>query len=411
MNRKMIIIAFIMCFSAVNVFSFPKKEVSGNEDIKKEIDALKKSQEETNKALKELSGKIGSNTGGTQPINTARPDEVRNNDNKLVPLTWETARLFEDDLYKLDFYINKNLNLPPKELNKNYGVVKDGKIIENTEKNLPDENLIINNNTPVKATKFSLNPKNKATIDIYYSGQSAVLKFKRNTRDYFELESVTKNTRDYPFNEEVLLYVHDERSQSKQNPVQSSSTQTSSTSSVKRPPIPEDIMLSGDQRTYLTRDAVVKYLDNSSSVSTRDIRAIIDHYINESKRENINHDIAIAQMCYATNYLNNKTLFNNNNFAGLITAGAKMYGKSWNGKFPEGSKIGVKAHIQHLKGYASTVPPSPPIVDPRFNLLPRGKGDTLQKLSKYWVKNNPEKYESEIKEILEKLYNYQENYR
>jgi hypothetical protein len=408
MNRKILIIAFIMCFSAVNVFSFPNKEVSGNEDLKKEIDSLKKSQEETNKALKELSGKIGS-SGGTQP-NPPRPDEVRNSDNKLVPLTWETARLFEDDLYKLDFFINKNLNLPPKEQNKNYGIVKDGKILENTEKNLPDENLIINNNTPVKATKFSLNPKNKATIDIYYSGQSAVLKFKRNTRDYFELESVTKNTRDYPFNEEVLLYVHDERSQSKQNSVQSSSTQTSSTSSVKRPPIPEDIMLKSGQSNYLKSPAVVKYLTENSKgvVSTRDIKAIVDHYINEARKEKINHDIAIAQMCYATKNLTKKVLFNNMNYADLSTAGT-----NWNGKFPR-SIIGVRAHIQHLKGYASTkYPEEEAIVDPRFRLLEniRGKCGTLHELSKYWVKEDKEKYEKEINDILVKLYDYQENYK
>jgi hypothetical protein len=315
--------------------------------------------------------------------------------------------LFEDELYKLDFYINKNLDLKAEEQKKNFGVVKDGKILENSEKNLPEEKLIINNNTPVKVTKFSLYPKNKATIDIYYSGQSAVLKFKRNTRDYFELESVTKNTRDYPFNEEVLLYVHDERGRSKQTSVQTSTTQTSSNSSVKRPPIPEDIMLKSGQSTYLTRDAVVKYLtENSKGVSTRDIRAIIDHYINESRREGINHDIAIAQMCYATKNLTKKVLFNNMNYADLSTAGT-----NWNGKFPR-SRIGVRAHIQHLKGYASTKYPEEAIVDPRFRILEniRGKGDTLHKLSAYWVKNNNEKYESDIKEILEKLYSYQESY-
>jgi len=43
--------------------------------------------------------------------------------------------------------------------------------------------------------------------------------------------------------------------------------------------------------------------------------------------------------------------------------------------------------------------------------LQRGKGNTLHELSKYWVKKFPDKYEKEIKDILEKLYNYQENYR
>jgi len=396
MNRKILIIALIMCFSAVNGFSL------GNKEIKKDVENLKKSQDETARILKELSQKLGS----PQPINPPRSDESRNSD-KLVPLTWETARLFEDDLYKLDFYISKNLNMTAKEQNNNYGVVKDGKILENSDKNLPEDKLIINNNTPVKVVKFSLSPRDKANIDIYFSGQSAMLKFIRNTRDYFQLDSVTKNTRNYPFDEEVLLYVHDERSQNNRT-----SAQTRTTSSVKRPQIPEDIMLRSGQYTYLTRDAVVKYLsENSRGISTRDIRAIIEHYINESKTENINHDIAIAQMCYATQFLSDKTLFNNMNYGGLITTGAKLNGKNWNGKFPR-SRTGVRAHIQHLKGYASTSALKEAIVDPRFHLLAnmRGKGDTLHKISAYWVRNNPEKYENNIRDILEKLYRYQEGY-
>jgi len=394
MNRKMLIIAFIMCLAAVNGFS------GGDKEIKKDIENLKKSQENTTKSLNDLIQKLDN----PQPTNPPRTDESRNSD-KLVPLTWETARLFEDDLYKLDFYISKNLNLTAKEQNNNYGVVKDGKILESSEKNPPEEKLIINNNTPVKIVKFSLTPRDKATIDIYFSGQSAMLKFNRNTRDYFQLDSVTKNTRNYPFDEEVLLYVHDERSQNNRT-----SIQTRTTSQVKRPQIPEDIMLRSGQYNYLTRDAVVKYLsENSRGISTRDIRAIIEHYINESKTENINHDIAIAQMCYATQFLSNKILFNNMNYGGLITTGAKLNGKNWNGKFPR-SRTGVRAHIQHLKGYASTATLSEALVDPRFHLLARGKGDTLHKLSAYWVKNNPEKYENAIKDILEKLYRYQESY-
>jgi hypothetical protein len=401
MNYKMLIIALIMCFSAANVFSLARKE-----DIKKlnaDIDGLKKSQENNTKAINDLIDKLGK----PQPNDPTRPDDRRNSGN-LMPLTWETARSFEVDLINLNFYLSKSLNLTAKEQNNNYGVVKNGKIVDNNEKNLPEEKLVINSNTPVKIVKFSLTPKDKASIDIFISDQSALLKFTRNSKDYFKLDSVTKNTRNYPIDEEVLLCIYDERSQNNRNSV----PRTGTTSSANRPQIPEDIMLRSGQYNYLTRDAVVKYLsENSRGVSERDIRAVIGHYIEESRKENINHDIAIAQMCYATQNLSDKTLFNNMNYGGLITTGAKLNGKNWNGKFPR-SRTGVKAHIQHLKGYASTASLREAIVDPRFHLLAnmRGKGDTIHKLSAYWVKNNQEAYERDIKEILEKLYSYQESY-
>lgn len=420
MYRKMLLLVFFMCFAAVCGFSSGSKDTGNKEDIDKmkaDIVDLKKTQDDTARTLKELNQKLGNIAESKQQSNdSARSDERRNSD-KFMPLTWETALEFENDLDKLDFYISRNLNLTAKEQNDNFGVVKDGKIVDNSEKNLPEEKLVISNNTPVKIVKFSLNPRDKASIDIFFSGQSVWLKFVRNAKDYFELDLVTKNTKNYSFDEEVLLCIYDERSQENRTAVPKTKTTfkqaVSGISSGNRPQLPEYIMLkSGQPYPYLTKDAVVEYLSlNSQGVTDSDIEAIIKHYIKESKTENINHDIAIAQMCYATQLLTNKALFNNNNYAGLITEGAVLNGKSWNGKFP-GSKIGVRAHIQHLKGYASTESLNEKNEDPRFHLLAnrRGKGDTLHKLCAFWVGKNPVRYENNLRDMLEDLYRYQEKY-
>jgi hypothetical protein len=75
----------------------------------------------------------------------------------------------------------------------------------------------------------------------------------------------------------------------------------------------------------------------------------------EAKKEQVNHDLAIAQMCYATQFLNNRALLIARNYAGLQDA-----------NFPD-KTIGIRAHIQHLKGYATYDEVlSEEIVDPRF---------------------------------------------
>jgi hypothetical protein len=312
----------------------------------------------------------------------------------------------------------------PEDQDKNLGVVKNGKLVDNDKKDNSEEKLVISNSTPVKDKEFSLSPRDNANIVIYFKEQSAWLKFVRDTKDRFVLHSVTKNNKKYTFAEEVkeppFLCIYDERSRNDRTPVTRARTVSAqdggSSSFGTRLPIPEYIMLKSGESPYLTLSAVVEFLSEkgkSRGFARRyiDIEAIVEHYINEAKKENINHDIAIAQMCYATQYLTNKTLFNNMNYAGLTKEGGRWNGKSWNGVFPR-SLIGVRAHIQHLKGYASTARLVENNVDPRFHLLAnrRGKGDTLHRLCGYWVARNSGKYENELRKILEELYKHQDRH-
>jgi hypothetical protein len=411
----MLILVFFTGFAVVNGFSMGKKEIN---EIKESTVNLKKTQDAILSRLDELDRKPGSGDGqsGDQLTKNPIPKDQPQHNGRFVPITWETAMEFKDELNRLDFYLSRNLTLIPKDQNNN-GVVREGKLMDN-EKNPSDEKFVISKSTPVKMVKFSPNPRDRASIKTLFSGQFILLRFVRNTKDCFELDSVTKNAKNYTYDKEgdvPLLCIYDERNNVNRTNVliQTKRHDVSSFYIRSRPRIPEDIMLKSGQQTYLTEDAVVKYLSEiSRGIPYRDIETVIRLYINEAETEKINHDIAIAQMCHATQSLTNKTLWNNRNYAGLSIEGARWNGKNWDGKFPE-SLTGVRAHIQHLKGYAVTGTLQRDTVDPRFHLLAkhRGNGDTLHKLCAVWVaKENSGKYERNLREMLEDLYTYQERY-
>jgi hypothetical protein len=105
-------------------------------------------------------------------------------------------------------------------------------------------------------------------------------------------------------------------------------------------------------------------------------------YIEESRVEGVNHNIAFAQMCLETDYLSfgGSGGASQNNFCGL----GKAQGETGTAVFPD-PRTGVKAHIQHLTAYASVAPPVPPIVDPRFNLVERGIAPLVTDLGGRWA--------------------------
>ena len=128
----------------------------------------------------------------------------------------------------------------------------------------------------------------------------------------------------------------------------------------------------------LGKNALVGFiLSRNSALPGREIEAIVDTYIREAQSEQINHDIAIAQMCYATNFLKTEQRLITHNYAGLKDA-----------RFND-MTTGIRAHIQHLKGYASYDRPKHSIVDPRFDIIVnsniQGTVNTLEKLYAAWA--------------------------
>lgn len=104
-------------------------------------------------------------------------------------------------------------------------------------------------------------------------------------------------------------------------------------------------------------------------------------YREEASVEGINYDIAFCQMCIETGFLrfSSNVKPSQNNFAGLGTVGGEEGGAS----FPS-ARIGVRAHIQHLKAYASTEPLVQELVDPRFRFVTRGIAPLVEMLSGRW---------------------------
>jgi hypothetical protein len=150
----------------------------------------------------------------------------------------------------------------------------------------------------------------------------------------------------------------------------------------------------------LNQDAVVSYIQFYSRLPRPEIESIINIYFLEAKKERVNHDIAIAQMCYATQFLNNRALLITRNYAGL--SGATFYDKT----------IGIRAHIQHLKGFATRDEIlSEEIVDPRFYMAGfiRVRG-TITRFDELffstWSPENALNYGNGVRSILDGLYQY-----
>ncbi|HEY9642283.1 MAG TPA: glucosaminidase domain-containing protein [Coleofasciculaceae cyanobacterium] len=122
-------------------------------------------------------------------------------------------------------------------------------------------------------------------------------------------------------------------------------------------------------------------------------------YREEASIEGVNHDIAFAQMCVETRFLKfgGATKPEQNNFAGLGGIHADGTGQTF-----LDPRIGVRAHVQHLKAYASTEPLVQKSVDPRFQLVRRGIAPTLERLGRRW--SAEPQYHTKILAIVQQLY-------
>ena len=86
-----------------------------------------------------------------------------------------------------------------------------------------------------------------------------------------------------------------------------------------------------------------------------------------------------------------------NNFASLGAIG----GATASASFPS-ARIGVRAHIQRLKAYASTEPLVQDVVDPRFRFVTRGVAPLVDQLSGRWSVDL--QYGKKIMALMRRLY-------
>jgi len=142
-------------------------------------------------------------------------------------------------------------------------------------------------------------------------------------------------------------------------------------------------------------------LESNPGVETAFIEELAYIYNEESAVEGVNSDVAFAQMCLETGFLRYGGLVTAemNNFCGLGAIGPDQRGLSFSNP-----RIGVRAHIQHLKAYASEEPLKQVLVDPRFHYVRRGSSPAIEGLAGTWAEDRL--YAEKINAILERLYSF-----
>lgn len=124
-------------------------------------------------------------------------------------------------------------------------------------------------------------------------------------------------------------------------------------------------------------------------------------YIEEARYEGINWDIAFVQMCLETGYLKYGGLVEpgQNNFCGLGSYASKK-----GASFPT-IREGIRAHIQHLKAYATESELNGKLIDPRFHLVKRGSAKTVLELAGRWAEDP--RYGYKLISMLKRMIHFQ----
>lgn len=141
------------------------------------------------------------------------------------------------------------------------------------------------------------------------------------------------------------------------------------------------------------------FLENNRAADPAKVERMAGYYVEESRAEGVNSDVAFAQMCLETGFLRFGGLvtMDMNNFCGLGSIGPGQPGV----RFPD-ERTGVRAHVQHLKGYATAQPLGQPAVDPRYRYInPKGKAPTVANLSGTWAADG--EYGPKLRALIEKI--------
>jgi hypothetical protein len=164
-----------------------------------------------------------------------------------------------------------------------------------------------------------------------------------------------------------------------------------------KPAIPAYIMGQGQVEADILSEFLVFYHPEMYYFS----KELSILYAEEAAIEGINHDVAFAQMCLETGFLRfgGLVLREMNNFCGLGAISATQRGL-W---FPD-ERTGVRAHIQHLKAYATAEQLNQELVDPRYQYVRLGSSPQISGLAGTWAADL--QYGDKINNILERLYEF-----
>jgi Mannosyl-glycoprotein endo-beta-N-acetylglucosaminidase len=146
-----------------------------------------------------------------------------------------------------------------------------------------------------------------------------------------------------------------------------------------------------------TADQLRDFLAANNREVPRQLASLPEIYVQECAIEGISHDLAFVQMCLETNFLRVGDQNDRNNFARLGSGNAEWATFST-------IELGVKAHVQQLKAYASSSEVQPPVVAPRFGYVRRGVAPTIRQLTGRWSTDS--QYALKLLAMLRRLYEF-----
>lgn len=147
------------------------------------------------------------------------------------------------------------------------------------------------------------------------------------------------------------------------------------------------------------------FCDSNPDADFEYMKQFAQYYIDEASAENINSDVAFAQMCLETGYLRfgNLVTPEMHNYCGLGAIDASNRGCEF-----ATEQEGVRAHIQHLQAYATTedVQLNQELIDPRYNWVHKTKFiQDIEGLTGTWA-TDPN-YSIKLNRILDVMKEYQ----
>lgn len=150
---------------------------------------------------------------------------------------------------------------------------------------------------------------------------------------------------------------------------------------------------------------LAEFLENNNhKISKAKALKIAHIYVQEADKEGVNYDVAFSQMCLETGFLKygGDVKPQQNNFCGLGVVTKGKPGLSFSS-----IRMGIRAHIQHLKAYATKAPIKSRIVDKRFKFVKRGSIKTISDLSGRWASDKH--YSRKIYSLMTRLYHERRN--
>jgi len=336
-----------------------------------------------------------------QPAPLAAPAAARTTQAQtshgIIPLTWEIVNLIQSSnisLKDLNYYLSKSFTMVISEQYDNPKIeIKNGALVLNEQQQASQ--MVFTNSQIGKLHGFPVS----GSIDVFEvvfksADKDVAMRFRKTQSNIFELYSAVINTRPYTLHSDEGM-----------PQLSINSNMGRGDSEVQAYPTPN---AAGRSRNVegqgsLNKNGVLQYIKTQKPpLSDSEIERIIQTYFDEAAFENINHDIAIAQMLHASNFFKNDQRVSGFNYSGLIEL------PNWQGKFSSMTE-GVRAHIQHVKGYASKTLNRQQIADPRYYLLVNlnylGTVKTFDQLYEKWTAS-PAAYKQNIERILDGLYQY-----